>query len=81
MSFPFKRQKSITITNAFQEILKESNSKPNKIWVDKDSKFYNRSIKTWLQNNNMEIHSTHNQGKSVVTERFFRSLKKKNYKN
>ena len=38
---PLKDKKDITITNAFQKILKESNRKPNKIWVDKGSEFYN----------------------------------------
>ena len=36
---PLKDKKGITITNAFQKILKESNRKPNKIWVDKGSEF------------------------------------------
>ena len=44
-----KDEKGITITNAFQKILKESNRKPNKIWVDKGSEFYNRSMKSWLE--------------------------------
>ena len=39
-----KDKKSITITNAFQKIFKESNRKPNRILVDKGSEFYNRSI-------------------------------------
>ena len=42
-------KKGITITNAFQKFLKESNSKPNKIWFDKRSEFYNRSMKSWLE--------------------------------
>ena len=42
---PLKDKKGITITNAFQKILKESNRKPNKIWVDKGSEFYNSSLK------------------------------------
>ena len=43
-----KNKKGITIiTNAFQEILDESNRKPNKIWVDWGSEFYNRSMKSW----------------------------------
>ena len=44
-----KDKKRITITNAFQKILDESNHKPNKIWVDKGSEFYNRSMKLWLE--------------------------------
>ena len=43
---PLNNQKCITITNAFQKILDESNRKPNKIWVDKGSGFYNRSMKS-----------------------------------
>ena len=43
---PLNDKKCITITNAFQKILDESNRKPNKIWVDKGSGFYNRSMKS-----------------------------------
>ena len=45
---PLKDEKGITITKAFQKMLKECNRKPNKIWVDKGSKFYNKSMKSWL---------------------------------
>ena len=45
------------------------------------SEFYNNSFKKWLQDNNIVIHSTHNEGKSVVAERFIRTLKNKIYKN
>ena len=43
---PLKDKKDVTITNAFQTILKESNRKPNKIRVGKGSEFYNRSVKS-----------------------------------
>ena len=72
--------KGITITNAFQKILKESDRKPNKIWVDKDSEFYNRSMKSWLEANATEMYSMHNEGKSVIAERFITTLKNKIYK-
>ena len=36
---PLKDKKGITITNVFEKVLDESNSKPNKIWVDKASEF------------------------------------------
>ena len=39
-----KDKKRVTITNAFEKILDESNRKPNKIWVDKGSEFYNNGI-------------------------------------
>ena len=44
---PLEDKKGITFTNAFQEILDESNRKPNKIWVDKGSKSYSRSVESW----------------------------------
>ena len=52
-----------------------SNKKPNKIWVDKGSAFYNISFKKWLQDNDIEMYSTHNAGKSVVADRFIRTLR------
>ena len=42
---PLKDKKGITITNAFQKLLDDSNLKPHKIWVDKCCEFYNRSMK------------------------------------
>ena len=36
---PLKDRKGVSIVDAFQKILKESNRKPNKIWVDKASEF------------------------------------------
>ena len=75
-----KHKKGITITNAFQKMSKKSNRKPNKIRVDKGSEFYNSSVKKWLKNNDIELYSIHNRRKSVVAERFIRSLKTKIYK-
>ena len=43
---PLKDKKGVTITKALQKTLDESNRKPNKIWVEKGSKFYNRSMKS-----------------------------------
>ena len=66
---PLKNKKGITITNAFQKILDRSNRKPNKIWVDKGSEFYNSPFKKWLKDNDIEMYPIHNDGKSVVAER------------
>ena len=77
---PLKDKKEFTITNPFPKILKGSNCKPNKIWVDRSSEFLNRWMKWFLQNNNIEMYLTHNEGKSVIAERFIRSLKNKIYK-
>ena len=77
---PLEDKKGITITNAFQKILKESNKKPNKIWVDKGSELYNSFFKKWLKDNDIEMYPIHNEGKYAVAERFIRILKTKIYK-
>ena len=41
---PLKDKKGVSIVNAFQKILDDSTRKPNKIWVDKGSRFYNSSF-------------------------------------
>ena len=50
------------------------------MWVNKGSKFYNRSMNSWLQDNNIEIYSIHNEGRFAVAERFIRTLNNKTYK-
>ena len=70
-----KDKKGVSIVNAFQSILKKSNRIPNKIWVDKGGEFYNRLMKSWLEKNDIEMYSTHNEGKPVVAERFIRTIK------
>ena len=77
---PLKDKKRESIVNAFQKILDDSKRKPNEIWVDKGSEFYNRSMKSWLEKNDIEMYSTHNEGISVVAERFIRTIKNKIYK-
>ena len=37
-------------------------------------------MKSWLQDYDIEMHSTHNEGKSIVAERFIRTLKNKIFK-
>ena len=70
----WKIKKGITITNVFKKNLKESGRKSNKIGVDKGSEFYNSSMKSWLEKNDIEMYSLHNEGKYVVAERFIRKL-------
>ena len=62
---PIKDKKGTSIVNAFQKIISEGR-KPNKIWVDQGSEFYNQSFKDFLKINNIEMYSTFNEGKSVA---------------
>ena len=75
---PLKDKNGIKMINAPQNILNETKCKPNEIQVDKGSEFYNRSIKSFLQNNDMEMCSMHNEAKSV--EGVIRALKNRIYK-
>ena len=74
---PIKDKKRASIINAFKKILSDSNRKPNKIWADQSSEFYNKSFKDFLKMNNIEMYSTYNEEKAVVAERFIRTLKDK----
>ena len=78
---PLKDKKGISIANAFNKIIKQSEKKTNKIWVDQGGEFYNNVFKKWLSDNDIIMYSTYNEGKSVVAERFIRTLKNKLYKH
>ena len=73
---PLKDKKGICIVNAFNKLIRQSNRKPNKIWVDQGGEFYNHNFEKWLSDNDIIMYSTYNEGKSVVAERFIRTLKK-----
>ena len=77
---PLKDKRRITIVNAFQKIISKGR-KPNKIWADQGGEFYNNLFKMFLKINNIEMYSTYNEQKSVVAERFIRTLKKKIFKH
>ena len=71
---PLKDKKGFSVTNAFNKTTKQYERKPNKIWVDQGSEFYNHVFKRWLSRNKIIMYSTYNEGKSVVAERFIRTL-------
>ena len=44
---PLKDKNDISIVNGFQKIINNSKRRPNKVWVDRGSEFYNNSFKKW----------------------------------
>ena len=52
---PIKGKKGTNIVHAFKKILSDSNRKPNKIWFDQGSQFYNKSFKDFLKLHNVEM--------------------------
>ena len=79
-ALPLKDRRGNTIVNAFQKIISKGR-KSNKIWVDQGSKFYNNLLKRLLKINSIEMYLTYNEGKSVVAERFIRTLKNRIFKH
>ena len=85
---PLKDKKGVTIVNAFQKVLDKSgrrqrqskNVNQTKDRLKKEVNFTIVLCKKWLKDNDIEMYSIHNEGKSVVAERFIRTLKTKIYK-
>ena len=65
---PIKDKKGISIVSGFQKITDDSKGKPNKIWVDKGSAFYNSSFTKWLQDNDITMYSTNNEEKLLLND-------------
>ena len=77
---PLKDKKGVSIVNTFQKIISKGR-KPNKIWVNQESEFYNNFFNDFLKINNIEMYSTYNYGKSVTAEKFIRTFKNKIFKH
>ena len=77
---PIKDKKGTNTVNAFKKIISERR-KTNKIWIEQGSEFYNKYFTDFMKINNIELYSTFNEGKSVVPERFIKTLKNKIYKH
>ena len=78
---PLNNIRGITIANAFKKNSDSSKRKPSKIWLDQNGEFYNKLFKRFLGRNKIETYSRYNEGKSVVAERFIRTLKNKIFKH
>ena len=74
---PLKNKTGNEVRSAIMKIFKER--KPEKIWADRGREFYNKDVETLMDKNNVDLYSTFNEGKSVVAERFIRTLKEKLY--
>ena len=57
-----KDKKAKTLLHGFIGIVNESRRKPNKLWVGQGREFYNNLMKKRLNNDNILMHSAHNEG-------------------
>ena len=72
---PLKDKQEITIRNSFENIFEEYQRIPRYLWVDNGTEFYNKTFKSFCDENDIKIYSTYNEGKAVVIERFNRTFK------
>ena len=79
-SIPMKNKTGVTTLEAFRKIAKEFGRIPQHLWVDKGLEFYNKDVNSWLKENNIIMYSTYSEHKSVVVERFNRTLKEMMWK-
>ena len=79
-AIPLKNKSGLSITNGFKKILSESpqggseSRKPEKLWLDKGSGFYNKTFKSLLKEYETKIYSTYSDLKAVFIERLNRTL-------
>ena len=76
---PLKNKQEDTVTEAFQSIFKDGR-KPEYLWTDKGTEFYNKHKKDLLGKNKITLYSTENEEKSLVVERWNRTIKNKMWK-
>ena len=79
-SIPMKNKTGVTTLEALRKIAKESGRLGKHFWVDRGLEFYNRDVTGWLEENNIIRYSTYSEHKSVVVERFNRTLKEMMWK-
>ena len=72
-SFPIKSKKISDIKPCFQKIFKER--KPKFIWSDKESSFFSKEMLKFFEDHSIKIYYTNSNLKSVIIERFNRSLR------
>ena len=75
-----KHKKIKTGPSAFIEIVNEFDRKSNNLWIDQGKEFQNKPKRKWLDNNDILVYSTRNEGKSGIVVRFIKTLKGKIYK-
>ena len=72
---PLKNKSSSTVLDAVKKVVIDSGRIPTKIWVDQGSEFYNKLFQTWIKSKKITMYSTYGESKSVVAERFIRTIR------
>ena len=63
-------RKAKTLFNGFIGIVNDSKRKANRLWADHGREFHNKLMEKWLDDNDVLMYSTYNEGELMVAERF-----------
>ena len=74
---PLRNKTGKEVAKAFEGIFQEDGRKPRKLWVDRGTEFYNVNVNRLLNDNGVDMYSTHNEPKATIAERFIRTLREK----
>lgn len=77
-SLPLKSKRGEDVKDLFQEVFRDG--QPEKIQFDEGKEFYNKHLKDYLEQNNIEYFSSFSDKKAAVCERYNKSLKGKMWK-
>jgi transposase InsO family protein len=69
---PLKSESANDVIEGFSSVF--ARAKPEKLLTDQDTEFVKNKFKDFLKQNNIELYHVYNEGKSVVVERFNRTL-------
>ena len=72
-----RKKDKITITNAFEDIIKKSNRKCQKLWSDGGGEYDNHYFRKMLENYDIEPYRTESELKAIMAERFNQTLMNK----
>jgi transposase InsO family protein len=72
---PLKSKSAKDVLDAIKDIVADSKRKPELLWVDEGTEFKNRELTAWRKANHIGLYHTYGRGKSVIVERFNRTLK------
>ena len=76
---PLKDKKGKTVLNTFMETVNKPNRKLNKLQVDQGKEVQNKIMQEWLDNNDVLMYSTNKEGKSVIAQKFIKTVNSKIY--
>ena len=74
-AYPLKNKKTSTVVEKFKELFKELPASPKYLWSDLGKEFTGKLMQDFLKKHNMVHYSTFSENKSVIVERFNRTMK------